>query len=88
MDTGAAAALRQGGRSLLPIGVIEVSGEFTRGDLVRIVDETGKDLGRGLVNYSAAQAKKLCRQPSSAIAELLGFVEEDELIHRDNLILL
>jgi glutamate 5-kinase len=88
VDTGAAAALRQGGRSLLPIGVIEVSGEFTRGDLVRIVDETGKDFGRGLVNYSAEQAKKLCRQPSSAIAELLGFAEEDVLIHRDNLILL
>lgn len=88
VDTGAAAALRQGGRSLLPIGVIEVSGEFTRGDLVRIVDETGKDLGRGLVNYGSTHAKRLCRQPSSAIAELLGFAEEDELIHRDNLILL
>mgnify|MGYP001036444814 CR=1 FL=1 len=88
VDTGAAAALRQGGRSLLPIGVLEVSGEFTRGDLVRIVDEAGMDLGRGLINYGSTHAKRLCRQPSNAIAELLGFAEEDELIHRDNLILL
>lgn len=88
VDAGAAAALRQGGCSLLPIGVTEVSGEFSRGDLVRIVDHHGQDLGRGLINYSAEQTKKIGRHPSSAIDRLLGFVEEDELIHRDNLILL
>jgi glutamate 5-kinase len=88
VDTGAAAALRQGGRSLLPIGVTRVDGHFARGDLVRILDETGRDFARGLINYSADQARKLCRQPSSAIADVLGFVEEDELIHRDNLVIL
>ncbi|ANJ67382.1 glutamate 5-kinase [Halothiobacillus diazotrophicus] len=88
VDAGAAAALRQGGRSLLPIGVIRVDGKFDRGDLVRIIDETGRDFARGLVNYSADQARKLCRQPSSAIADVLGFAEEDELIHRDNLVIL
>lgn len=88
IDTGAAAALRQGGRSLLPIGVTRVDGHFARGDLIRILDETGRDFARGLTNYSADQARKLCRQPSSAIADILGFVEEDELVHRDNLVIL
>ncbi|MHB8920682.1 MAG: glutamate 5-kinase [Halothiobacillus sp.] len=88
VDFGAAAALRQGGCSLLPIGVTQVEGEFTRGDLVRIVDASGKDFARGLVNYGTEHARKICRQPSSAIAALLGFVEEDELVHRDNLVLL
>lgn len=88
IDAGAAAALRQGGRSLLPIGVTRVDGHFARGDLIRILDETGRDFARGLTNYSADQARKLCRQPSSAIADVLGFVEEDELVHRDNLVIL
>jgi glutamate 5-kinase len=88
VDAGAAAALRQGGRSLLPIGVVSVEGEFTRGDLVQIIDETGADLARGLANYSSEQARKICHQPSSAIALILGFAEEDELVHRDNLIVL
>jgi len=88
IDSGAAAALRQGGRSLLPIGVTRVDGHFARGDLIRILDETGRDFARGLTNYSADQARKLCRQPSSAIADILGFVEEDELVHRDNLVIL
>ncbi|HUX82529.1 MAG TPA: glutamate 5-kinase [Halothiobacillus sp.] len=88
IDSGAAAALRQGGRSLLPIGVTRVDGHFARGDLIRILDETGRDFARGLTNYSADQARKLCRQPSNAIADILGFVEEDELVHRDNLVIL
>jgi len=88
VDAGAAAALRQGGRSLLPIGVVSVEGEFTRGDLVRIIDASGADLARGLTNYSSEQSRKICRQPSSAINAILGFAEEDELIHRDNLIVL
>ncbi|MHB1229625.1 MAG: glutamate 5-kinase [Halothiobacillus sp.] len=88
VDFGAAAALRQGGCSLLPIGVTQIEGEFTRGDLVRIVDASGQDFARGLTNYSTEHARKLCRQPSNAIEALLGFVEEDELVHRDNLVLL
>ena len=88
VDAGAAAALRQGGRSLLPIGVVSIDGEFTRGDLVQIMDDTGTEFARGLTNYSSEQARKICRQPSSAIATILGFTQEDELIHRDNLILL
>ena len=85
VDAGAAQALRQGGRSLLPIGVISVEGRFDRGEVVRVVDESGAELALGLSNYSSDAAVKLCRQPSSAITDLLGFAAEDELIHRDNL---
>jgi glutamate 5-kinase len=88
VDEGAARALASGGRSLLPIGVIEVRGEFQRGDVVACVDIAGHDIARGLVNYSSAQTRQIARKPTAEIEAVLGFIEEPELIHRDNLVLL
>jgi glutamate 5-kinase len=88
VDDGAARALASGGRSLLPIGVIEVRGEFQRGDVVACVDHAGRDIARGLVNYSSAQTRQIARKPTAEIESILGFIEEPELIHRDNLVLL
>lgn len=87
LDEGAVRVLRESGRSLLPVGVAGASGEFNRGDLVACVDGQGREVARGLVNYSAEETRKILRQPSSKIGELLGYVDEPELIHRDNLVL-
>jgi glutamate 5-kinase len=88
VDDGAARALAAGGKSLLPIGVIEVIGEFQRGDVVGCVAADGREIARGLVNYSSAEARQIARKPTSEIESVLGFIEEPELIHRDNLVLL
>lgn len=88
LDEGAAKALLQGGRSLLPIGVTAATGEFERGEVVACLDELGREIARGLVNYSAADARRILRAPSHEIEARLGYVEEPELIHRDNLVLL
>jgi glutamate 5-kinase len=88
IDEGAARALASGGRSLLPIGVLDVHGEFQRGDVVACVSPTGRELARGLTNYSSAEARKIARRPTGEIEAILGFIEEPELIHRDNLVLL
>jgi glutamate 5-kinase len=87
LDRGAVTALLSSGRSLLPIGVTEVRGEFERGELVAILGPEGRELARGLVNYASNDARRVMRQPSSRIESILGFIEEPELIHRDNLIL-
>ena len=87
LDQGAVTALMSSGRSLLPIGVTEVRGEFERGELVAILDPAGKELARGLVNYASNDARRVMRQPSSRIEAILGFIEEPELIHRDNLVI-
>ncbi|HLS55057.1 MAG TPA: glutamate 5-kinase [Zeimonas sp.] len=87
LDAGAASALVAGGRSLLPIGVTEVSGEFERGEAVAIRDPEGREIARGLINYSSSETRLIMRRPSSEIEGILGFVEEPELIHRDNLVL-
>jgi len=87
IDGGAAAALCSQGKSLLPIGVVEVQGNFERGDVVACVDEQGRELARGLVNYSSSEARLIARRASTEIAQVLGFMEEPELIHRDNLVL-
>jgi glutamate 5-kinase len=87
IDAGAARALRSGGRSLLPIGVTEVQGEFTRGDVIACLDPSGAEVARGLVNYSSSETRQIARRPSSEIESVLGFIEEPELIHRDNLVL-
>ncbi|MEO7557468.1 MAG: glutamate 5-kinase [Gammaproteobacteria bacterium] len=87
LDAGAAKVLRESGRSLLAVGVLAVEGDFMRGEMVACVDPTGKEIARGLVNYSVSEARKIMRQPSDKIEELLGYVDEPELIHRDNLIL-
>jgi len=88
LDAGAARALQRDGKSLLPIGVVEVSGEFERGAVVACLDPGGREIARGLVNYSAAETRRIMRRPSSEIEAILGHVDEPELIHRDNLVLL
>jgi glutamate 5-kinase len=87
VDDGAARALRAGGKSLLPIGVIEVQGEFARGDVIACVDRGGREIARGLVNYASNEARLIARKPTGEIESILGFIEEPELIHRDNLVL-
>ncbi|HVE89479.1 MAG TPA: glutamate 5-kinase [Burkholderiaceae bacterium] len=87
IDDGAARALTAAGKSLLPIGVIEVKGEFQRGDVVACVDALGREVARGLANYSSAQSRLIARRPTTDIESVLGFIEEPELIHRDNLVL-
>lgn len=88
LDAGAVKVLRTDGKSLLPVGVIGVEGSFERGDVVACLDPQGQTIARGLVNYSSAETARILRQPSSEIASILGYVDEAELIHRDNLILL
>ena len=88
LDAGAARALQRDGKSLLPIGVVEVSGEFERGAVVACIDPQGREVAPGLVNYSAAETRRIMRRPSSEIEQILGYVDEPELIHRDNLVLL
>jgi glutamate 5-kinase len=88
LDAGAVKALTVQGKSLLPIGVIEVSGEFERGEAVSCLDEARREIARGLVNYNAQEARRILRTPSSGIEARLGYVDEPELIHRDNLVLL
>jgi glutamate 5-kinase len=88
LDDGAVKVLISDGKSLLPIGVTAVEGSFERGDVVACVDAQGKELARGLVNYNASETAKILRKPSSEIAQVLGYVDELELIHRDNLVLI
>jgi glutamate 5-kinase len=87
LDAGAVKALLQSHKSLLPVGVKSVQGNFRRGEMVVCVDPDGREIARGLANYSAAEAQKIVGQPSDAIERLLGYVDEPELVHRDNLIL-
>jgi glutamate 5-kinase len=87
VDEGAMLKLRDGGKSLLPIGVVEVEGEFRRGDVIAVRTVEGVAVGRGLANYSSAEARLIARKPSSQIEGLLGYANEPELIHRDNLVL-
>ena len=88
LDPGAVQKLIEEGKSLLPIGVTDVGGDFGRGDVITCVDATGKPIARGMSNYASAEVKRIMRKPSSEIAAILGYVEEVELIHRDNLVLL
>ncbi len=87
LDDGAVKALRQGGRSLLAVGIKRVSGDFSRGEVVACRDQRGRELARGLVNYSADEIDRVKGLPSRAIAEVLGYVDDEEIIHRDNLVL-
>lgn len=88
LDEGAVRALCQKGRSLLAVGVTGVQGEFSRGELVACLDPAGREIARGLVNYSATEARRIAGQPSEKIESLLGYVDEPALIHRDNLVIL
>jgi glutamate 5-kinase len=88
LDAGAVRVLREQGRSLLPVGVKAVEGDFHRGEMVACIDESGREVARGLVNYGADDTRRIMSQPSSRILELLGFQGEPELIHRDDLVIL
>ncbi|QCU89456.1 glutamate 5-kinase [Thiomicrorhabdus sediminis] len=86
LDAGAVKVLQASGKSLLPIGVKTLNGEFQRGEMVVCVDEQGMEIARGLANYSAVESLKIIGKPSNQIEEILGFVEDESLIHRDNLV--
>ena len=88
VDSGAAKALAAGGKSLLPIGVVEVIGEFQRGDVIGCITRDSREVARGLSNYSSTEARQIRGRPTGEIQTVLGFIEEPELIHRDNLVLL
>lgn len=88
LDQGAVKALSTDGKSLLPIGVISVNGEFERGEAVSCLNEEDREIARGLINYSAVETQKILRRASSEIETILGYVDEPELIHRNNLVLL
>ncbi len=87
VDAGAAVKVRDEGKSLLPIGMTAVQGEFSRGDVIAIRDGNGTEVARGLANYSSAEARLICRKPSSEFEKLLGYTGEAEMIHRTNLVL-
>ena len=87
VDPGAVQQLRAGGKSLLPIGMTAVEGNFSRGDVIAVCDPQGLEVARGLANYASAESRLICRKPSSEFAKLLGYVSEPEMVHRDNLVL-
>jgi len=87
IDDGAARKVLADGKSLLPIGVTEVLGEFHRGDVIAVRGLDGRELARGLANYGSSEARLIARRPSSEFERLLGFSAEPEMIHRDNLVL-
>ena len=87
IDAGAVHKLKADGSSLLPIGMTGVVGDFSRGEVIAIVDGQGLEVARGLANYAAAEARLLCRKPSGDMLELLGFAAEPEMVHRDNMVL-
>ena len=86
LDDGAAKVLRQQGRSLLAVGVTQVSGKFTRGELVSCEDSSGQEVARGLVNYNADETRLIQGKSTEEIATILGYCDDDELIHRDNMV--
>jgi glutamate 5-kinase len=85
IDAGAAQALH-GGRSLLPVGVLDVKGDFRRGEAVACLNEAGEEIARGLANYGASECRRILRKPSTDIESILGYVDANEIIHRDNLV--
>ncbi len=88
LDAGAVRVIRESGKSLLPVGVKAVEGSFTRGEVVVCLDPEGHEIARGLVNYSSEEAARIVGHASDRIESILGYVDELELIHRDNLIVL
>jgi len=87
VDDGAVDKLRDEGKSLLPIGMTAIDGDFSRGDVIAIRDALGAEMARGLANYASAEARLICRKPSSEFEKLLGYAAEPEMVHRDNLVL-
>ena len=88
VDEGAVRKLTTEGRSLLTIGMTGVEGDFARGDVIAVRDPSGREIARGLANYASAEARLLCRKPSSEIEKLLGYVAEPEMIDRTNLVVI
>ena len=88
LDAGAAKAVLEQGTSLLPVGVTAVEGSFRRGDVVSCVTPEGREIARGLVNYSSEEAARICRAHTEEIEELLGYMQQPEMIHRDNMVVL
>jgi glutamate 5-kinase len=86
VDAGAVAKLTEEGKSLLPVGMVSVDGDFARGDVIAVRSPEGAEIARGLTNYASAEARLICRKPSSEFEGLLGYVAEPEMIHRDNLV--
>jgi glutamate 5-kinase len=87
IDDGAVRKLRESGSSLLAVGVRDVSGSFSRGEAVVCVDGSGREIARGLVNYDVQEVARIKGQPTSRIEAILGYADQEELIHRDNLVL-
>jgi glutamate 5-kinase len=88
IDAGAVLKLRDGGKSLLPIGMVEVQGEFHRGDVIAVLDPTGVAVARGLANYASSEARLIAKKPSTEFEKILGFSGEPEMIHRDNMVII
>src|SRR5699024_8860663 len=88
LDQGAVERLREAGSSLLPVGVVAVDCDFHRGEMVACIDEVGDRIACGLSNYSALETERIAGKKSTEIAVVLGYSNEEELIHRDNLVLL
>ena len=88
LDEGAVKVLKTSGKSLLPVGVTSVTGNFIRGEMVACLAPDGSEVARGLVNYNALEAAKIKGQATHAIEQILGYIDEPELIHRDNLVVL
>ena len=88
LDDGAVRVIREAGKSLLPVGVKVVEGNFVRGEIVACLDDEGREVARGLVNYSAQESARIVGRPSDQIESILGYVDEPELIHRDNMVLM
>ena len=88
VDAGAASKVRDEGKSLLPIGMTEVQGDFSRGEVIAVRNADGAEIARGLANYSSAEARLICRKSSSEFEKLLGYTGEPEMVHRTNLVLI
>src|SRR5262249_59960839 len=86
VDAGARQAVERGGKSLLPIGVVRVAGTFSKGDVVALSDPEGAEFARGLSNYSSVDAERICGLRTEQIAEVLGALPYEEVVHRDNLV--
>jgi glutamate 5-kinase len=87
LDDGAVKVLRESGRSLLPVGVTAIKGVFRRGDLVTCMDQKGREIARGLINYSSEETEKIKGCSSKELEKRLGYIDEPELMHRDNLVI-
>jgi glutamate 5-kinase len=87
VDAGAAAKVRDEGKSLLPIGMTAVQGEFSRGDVIAVKTTDGVEIARGLANYSSIEARLICKKASTEFERLLGYTGEPEMVHRTNLVL-